>query len=236
MCRPPGLCGPSPGKHMDPQLALGQLPRAREGRPGWGLMSAEGTGAHGGLTGTEVPGRAAPLQARLPPPPLSAGCCPSRPQCLRSSHQPAASEGPLEKDRVQASCARWGTQSCGVSTNAGGKCPGGCPPRKHLTQFPLIKIQVHKHQSWREQVAPWGPATRPRLSVPHRLQPPHTGHVWAGGRGGWAPSGGHSKTRLSSDLGASEAELRCEEGAAAEPVSPGGCDHSSWLSPEPSMV
>lgn len=82
--------------------------------------------------------------------------------CLRASHQPAASEGPLEKDRVQASCARWGTQSCGVSTNAGGKCPGGCPPGKHLTQFPLIKIQVHKHQSWREQVAPWGPAIRPR--------------------------------------------------------------------------
>lgn len=59
--------------------------------------------------------------------------------------------------------------------------------------------------------------------MPHRLQPPHTGHVWAGGRGGWAPSGGHSKTtRLSSDLGASEARLRCEEGAAAGPRQPWG--------------
>lgn len=62
-----GSAGPPLGSTWTPQLPLGQLPRAREGRPGLGLMSAKGTGAHGGLTGTEVPGRAAPLQAQLPP-------------------------------------------------------------------------------------------------------------------------------------------------------------------------
>lgn len=41
--------------------------------------------------------------------------------------------------------------------------------RKHLTQFPLIKTQVHKHQSWRDRPPPRSLTALPTLAAPEGL-------------------------------------------------------------------